>query len=117
MIDKEFARKFASDWINSWNCHDIDWVLSHYTDDFDMYSPVIISIAGELSGKLSGKTAVGAYWAKALELIPDLKFDLISILTGINSITLYYMGPRGLSAEVFHFDNNGKVFRAHAHYA
>lgn len=117
MIDKEFASNFALDWVNSWNRHDLKSILTHYTDDFEMSSPVITTIAGEPSGILAGKTAVGAYWSKALELIPDLKFDLISILTGINSITLYYMGPKGLSAEVFHFNSEGKVFKAYAHYA
>jgi len=103
MIDKKFAEHFARDWIDSWNSHDLDRILAHYSDQFDMSSPVVIQIAGEPSGTLNGKEAVGAYWAKALSLIPDLRFELLSTLMGINSITLYYKGPRGLSAEVFHF--------------
>ena len=66
MIDKKFAEHFARDWIDSWNSHDLDRVLSHYSDQFEMSSPVIIQIAGEPSGTLKGKDAVGAYWAKAL---------------------------------------------------
>jgi hypothetical protein len=65
---------------------------------------------------LQGKEAVGSYWAKALQLIPDLHFELITTLVGVNSITLYYKGARGLSAEVFHFNQDGKVTRAYAHY-
>ena len=118
MIDKEFAEHFAADWIKSWNNHDLGQVLSHYADDFEMSSPVIIQIAGEPSGMLKGKEAVGAYWAKALELIPDLHFELIATLMGVNSITLYYRGARGrLAAEVFHFGPDGKVDKAFAHYA
>ena len=79
-----------------------------------MSSPVIIQIAGEPSGTLKGKDAVGAYWAKALSLIPDLRFELVTTLIGVNSITLYYKGPRGLSAEVFHFGPDQKVLRAYA---
>lgn len=64
------------------------------------------------------KAAVGAYWKKALELVPDLKFELLSVLMGVNSITLYYKGARGrLAAEVFHFGPDQKVTRAFAHYA
>jgi hypothetical protein len=82
-----------------------------------MSSPVIIQVAGEPSGTLPGKAAVGAYWRKALELIPKLHFELISVLTGVTSITLYYKGARGrLAAEVFHFDAEQKVARAFAHY-
>jgi hypothetical protein len=41
---------------------------------------------------------------------------LISILRGVKTITLYYQGHRGLSAEVFFFDETGKVVKAFAHY-
>jgi hypothetical protein len=117
MIDKKFAEHFASEWIGSWNSHDLSRVLSHYADDFEMSSPYIIQIAGEPSGTLHGKEAVGAYWAKALQLIPDLRFELVSTLIGVNSITLYYKGARSLAAEVFHFGPDRKVLRAYAHYA
>lgn len=116
MIDKIFADHFAADWIESWNDHDLDRILSHYTDDFEMSSPVITKIAGEPSGTLKGKENVGAYWAKALQSNPNLHFELVTTLVGINSITLYYQGARGPSAEVFHFNLDGKVARAYAHY-
>ena len=116
MLDNAFADHFAADWIDAWNTHDLDRVLSHYTDDFEMSSPVIIKVAGEPSGTLQGKEAVGSYWTKALQSIPDLHFELITTLVGVNSITLYYKGARGLSAEVFHFNQDGKVTRAYAHY-
>jgi len=97
---------------------DLDRILSHYSDQFEMSSPVIIQIGGEPSGTLKGKDAVGSYWAKALDLIPDLRFELVSLLVGVNSITLYYKGARGrLAAEVFHFGPDHKVSRASAHYA
>lgn len=117
-MDKVFAEHFATDWIASWNAHDLERILSHYADDFEMSSPVIVQIAGEPSGILRGKAAVSAYWEKALGLIPDLQFELLSVLAGINSITLYYKGARGrLAAEVFHFGPDNRVVRAFAHYA
>lgn len=117
MIDKTFADHFARDWIDAWNSHDLDRILSHYSDTFEMSSPVIIQIADEPSGRLEGKAAVGAYWKKALTRIPDLHFELLTTLIGVDSITLYYKGPRGLAAEVFHFDKDNKVARTYAHYA
>lgn len=117
MIDKLFAQHFAKEWIDSWNSHDLERILSHYADDFEMSSPYIIQIAGEPSGTLQGKAAVGAYWAKALQRIPNLRFELRDILIGVGSVTLYYQGARGLAAEVFHFGPDRKVARAYAHYA
>jgi hypothetical protein len=87
MIDRRFADRFSAEWIAAWNSHDLDRVLSHYADDFEMSSPIIAQIAGEPSGKLKGKKAVGAYWSSGLKLIPDLHFELVSTLVGAGSIT------------------------------
>ncbi|MFO0775275.1 MAG: nuclear transport factor 2 family protein [Nitrospiraceae bacterium] len=117
-VDNAFAEQFAAEWIAAWNARDIDRVLSHYADDFEMSSPVIVQVVGEPSGMLRGKAAVGAYWRKALTLIPDLQFELLSVFVGMNSITLSYRGAHGrLAAEVFHFGVDMKVIRAIAHYA
>ncbi len=117
-MDNAFAEHFANDWIDSWNSHDLQRILSHYADDFEMSSPVIIQVANEPSGTLRGKTAVGDYWMKDLQLIPDLHFELITTLVGVNSITLYYQGARGrLAAEVFHFNQDQKMTKAFAHYS
>jgi ketosteroid isomerase-like protein len=116
-MNQEFAEQFAREWIDAWNNHDIERVLSHYADDFEMNSPYIVQVAGEPSGRLKGKEAVAAYWSTALSLFPDLHFELITTLVGVNSITLYYRGGRGrLAAEVFHFGPEGRVVEAFAHY-
>ncbi|MCG3202194.1 MAG: hypothetical protein NFCOHLIN_02073 [Gammaproteobacteria bacterium] len=117
MITRDFADEFSKQWIEAWNRHDLDRVLSHYTDDFEMSSPYIVKIAGEASGTLKGKPAIGAYWGSALERLPALRFELVESLIGIESITLYYRGARGIAAEVFFFNAQGKVFKACAHYA
>jgi ketosteroid isomerase-like protein len=117
MMDKGFAEHFANEWIAAWNSHDLNRILAHYEDDFEMSSPVIMALAGEPSGKLRGKAAVGAYWTKALQSTPDLRFELVTALAGVDSVTVYYKGHRGLSAEVLHFSPDGKVRAAFAHYA
>lgn len=117
MISAEFAQHFAADWIEAWNSHDLARILSHYSEDFEMSSPYIAQIAGEPSGTLKGKTAVGAYWKLALARMPELRFELKEILVGAQSLTLHYRGARGMAAEVFFFDESGRVARAAAHYA
>ena len=117
MISREFATEFAAHWIDAWNSHDLEQVLSHYSDDFAMTSPYIARIAGEPSGKLQGKVAVGDYWAKALGQMPDLRFELLDTLAGADSVVVYYHGVSGTAAEVFFFDTRGKVTKAFAHYS
>ncbi|MBY0507961.1 MAG: nuclear transport factor 2 family protein [Bryobacteraceae bacterium] len=118
MIDPDFAHRFAEEWIAAWNSHDLERVLTHYAEDFEMSSPYIRQIAGEPTGILRGKAAVVAYWARALGLIPDLRFTLRLVLVGAESVAVHYAGAGGrLAVEVFHFGADGKVVRAHAHYA
>lgn len=118
MINHSFAKQFADDWVRAWNARDLDAVLAHYTEDFEMSSPYIPEFAGEPSGTLKGKRAVGAYWTKALAKLPNLHFELITVLTGVDSVTIYYRGANNrLVAEVFFFSADGKVERAFSHYA
>ena len=116
-MDNKFATDFAAEWIAAWNAHDLLRVLSHYTEDFEMSSPKIVEIAGEPSGRLVGKAAVGTYWATALIRTPDLHFELLAVLHGVDSVVLFYRGVRGQrAAEVFYFNPAGLVYRACANY-
>lgn len=115
-IDKEFAEQFANHWVEAWNNHDLEAILSHYADDFEMTSPLIAERMGVEAGKLTGKSAVGEYWAKGLAAKPVLHFELIQVFCGVGSLIIHYQGRRGLVAEIFHFNNQGKVFKASAHY-
>ena len=115
-MDKSQAAHFAAEWISAWNAHDIEQILAHYEDDFEMSSPAIVRLTGEASGRLRGKAAVGEYWIGALKKFPELHFELLHVLRGADSVTLIYNGVLGLSAEVFHFAPSGKVARAFAHY-
>jgi hypothetical protein len=115
-MEPGFAERFAKEWIAAWNSHDLGRILEHYEDDFEMSSPVIATLAGEPSGTLRGKAAVGAYWAKALQRAPNLRFELRAALAGVASIAIYYQGHRGRCVEVLHFGPGGKVRAAFAHY-
>ena len=117
MVTRDRALKFAREWIEAWNTHDLQAVLSHYTDDFEMSSPFIGAFAGEPSGTLKGKTQVGAYWQNAFERFPDLRFELLEVFTCVDSVTIYYKSVLGkLATEVLFLNQDGKAYRALAHY-
>lgn len=118
MIDREFANRFADAWLSAWNAHDLDRILEHYADDFEMNSPLIVKRMGIPEGRLQGKLKIREYWSGAFKVYPDLKFILKDVLFGVSSITIYYTGATGGSvAETFLFDNKGKVVKAYANYA
>ena len=117
MIDEAWAKEFAKEWIAAWNSHDLERILSHYADDFEMSSPLIIQLMNEASGTLKGKENIRRYWQKGLELNPQLHFDLSDVLIGANSLTILYRNHKGIQvAEVLVLNDEGKGFNASAHY-
>ena len=116
-MTQEEINQFAEHWVSAWNKHDLEEVLSHYTDDFEMTTPMIQRLLGIATGTLKGKQAVGDYWRAALQKIPDLRFSLIAVTSGVNSVSIYYDAVMGKKAiETFFFNSEGKVFKALATY-
>ena len=62
MISEDWARNFAAEWIAAWNVHDLERILSHYIDDFEMQSALIVERMGVRSGILKGKEAIRPHW-------------------------------------------------------
>jgi len=112
----EFVHKFSVEWVKAWNEHDLDKIMSHYAEDFEMNSPIIKKIMNIESGIIKGKKQVRKYWKKALEMNPNIHFEIIKTYYGNNSVVINYKGHRGLSAETFFFNKEGKVKSAYAHY-
>ena len=110
VIDREWALEFARDWIASWNSHDMDRILSHYADDFEMSSPLIVQRLGQTQGILKGKDAVRSYWLPSLSLDPPIQFELMDVLIGVAQLTLYCRSVgRRVIAETLFVDDAGKV--------
>lgn len=118
-VSLPFAKSFAADWIESWNSHDLPRILSHYTDDFEMRSPLITERMKIPEGVLRGKEAIGKYWTIGLAAQPPLHFQLIDVFAGASSIALLYLSVtrQRRVIEWFQFDANGKVCRSASAYA
>jgi SnoaL-like domain len=117
MIDQNFAKQFAAEWIEAWNSHDLDRILAHYSNDFRFSSPFVPQVFGEPSGVLTGLETVREYWRRALARRNDLHFELISLLVGMESIVIVFSRHDGKQgAEHFEFETSGKVIRSSAHY-
>ena len=117
MLTKNEMKIFASEWIEAWNARDLERVLSHYSSDIEFSSPFIVEVVGEPLGRLQGKDALQAYWTKALARLPALKFKVIDVSLGVNSIVINYEREDGRHAsEWFEFGHDGKVLESAAHY-
>lgn len=80
--------KFAVQWIEDWNSHDIERVLDHYTEDAEFRSPNAAKMVGD--GAVRGRNALRSYWGPALEKRPALKFFLKKAFVGHRAISIHY---------------------------
>lgn len=117
MITEQQAKNFATHWIQAWNNHDLEAILSHYAEDVEYFSVFLTRLADNPAGVLRGKGNVKAYLAKGLAAYPRLEFVLLDVFIGVHSVVLRYQSVNNLvAAEVFEFNADGLVIRVQCHY-
>jgi hypothetical protein len=118
MLTAEEAREFAKHWVQAWNSHNLDEIMSHYAAEAILVSPVAAKILSDPSGTVAGKEAIRAYFKRGLEAYPNLEFALIDVMWGLSSVVLYYVNQKATkSAEFMEIDAERKVIRVVANYS
>ena len=91
--------------------------MTHYEEAIELTSPVAAQLLGAPGGKVVGKPNLRAYFQRALEAYPELRFRLEDVLWGIHSVVLYYTNQNGThTGEFMELSAAGKVTRVVAHY-
>lgn len=117
MIDRDTAWKFAHEWLDAWNKHDVDLIMKHYADSIEFCSPVVQKVLGDAKGVVCGIDKLRDYFSRQLQKFSTLHFQLLDVFTSPESIVLYYKINRGLlAAEVMLLDNNMKATKVYANY-
>ncbi len=116
-LQSSFVLPFAQAWADSWNSHDLERILSHYAEDVVLVSPVAMKLLNG-DGSVRGKAALRAYFQRGLDAYPNLRFELLDTLWGLETIVLYYRNNvRGnKTAEVMRLSPAGKVAEIWANY-
>jgi predicted ester cyclase len=116
-LHASFAREFAQDWVDAWNSHDLERILTHYDDEVLLVSPVALKLLSG-DGTVRGKAALREYFLRGIQAFPDLRFNLIDAFWGIETIVVYYINNvRGTkTAEVMLLNPAGKIRRVWANY-
>ncbi len=103
-MDHAWAQGFCESWVAAWNAHDLERVLSHFSDDVVFTSPVAAQLLDESDGVIRGKDALRRYWSEGLPLIPDLHFEVLGVYVGVNTLVINYRNQKGvLVSEVLTF--------------
>ncbi len=72
----------------------------------------------EDDGTIRGKSALRDYMGMALKKVPDLRFTLDRVFSGVNAVVLEFHTTDGRhGAEFMEFGRNGLVSRVSATYA
>ena len=116
-MTKDEAWKMANHWVEAWNAHDLDLIMTHYDDAIELTSPVAARLLGTLDGKVVGKANVRAYFQRGLEAYPQLSFRLEDVFCGVSSVVLLYTNQKQTrTAEFMELSPIGKVARVVANY-
>jgi len=117
MLNKEDAEAIAWNWIDAWNRHDLESIMSHYAEDVEFTSPFIIKLTGNSTGTLKGREMLRAYFKKALDTYSDLRFEFLKVFGGVNSMVIHYRSIKNLLAsETIVLNDNGQIVKTFAHY-
>jgi hypothetical protein len=117
-VTSDEARNLANHWVEAWNAHDLDLIMTHYDDAIELTSPVAAQLLGTPDGKVVGKANLRAYFQRGLEAYPELHFLLEDVLWGVNSVVLYYTNQKGTrTGEFMELSAIGKVARVVANYS
>jgi ketosteroid isomerase-like protein len=116
-MDSAAANTFVANWLRAWNDHDLEPILNHFADDVVFTSPVAGQLVPGSDGVIQGRTALRAYWQEGLRRIPDLRFEVVGVYLGVDTLVINYRNQRGgLVSEVLTF--GGRLVTAgHATYA
>jgi hypothetical protein len=107
-------RAYADRWISSWNDHDVEAVLAGFADDVVFTSPTALRVVPASAGTIRGKAALREYWTLGLQAAPDLRFELLGVYAGIDTLALSFRNQVGAGAiEALTF-RDGLVVVGHA---
>jgi SnoaL-like domain len=109
---------FAKDWLQAWNSHSLEAVLSHYAENVTVKSPFLAAALPDSGGTVVGKAKLREIYSRALVKYPDLKFELVKIFASTESVVILYRSVENqMAAETFWLDEEGKAKIVLCHYA
>ena len=80
----------ARQWLQAFNTHDLEKLLSLYADDAQHYSPKLKLRKPETNGFIKGKVAMHSWWKEAFDRLPDLAYREITITANSDRAFMEY---------------------------
>ena len=103
-------RQIALNWIEAFNVHHLENLLSLYADDAQHFSPKLKIRKPETGGFIQGKNALRSWWQDAFEGLPSLRYQLINLIVNEQQVLMEYKRtvdaePELMVAEILEIEN------------
>jgi|SRR5215472_12604731 len=94
-MTEDEAADFARRWVNAWNDHDVEDVLSHFANDVLFTSPVAAKVVPASHGVIHGKEPLRRFWNEAVRHNTGLHFELVGVYSGVETLVIRYRNQEG----------------------
>jgi hypothetical protein len=84
-------QSLAHKWMDAFNDHDLERLLSLYDENAQHYSPKLKTRHPESKGFVNGKNALRAWWQDAFSRLPTLNYELIRLTPYENRVFMEYV--------------------------
>jgi SnoaL-like domain len=91
----EDAEAHAKDWIEAWNSHDLERIMSFYSNDVVFEAETVRVRWKNPDGRLVGIAELRKHFALGLELAPQLRFQFEQLLLAPSGYAILYKRENG----------------------
>ncbi len=88
---KMTSEDIAQNWLDAFNDHNLDQLLSLYDDNAIHFSPKLKEMKPETNGLIKGRHALNAWWADAFERLATLHYKKVNIISNAEYAFIEYL--------------------------
>jgi hypothetical protein len=117
-MTREDAVAHATDWIEAWNSHDLERILAHYAQDVVFEAETVKTRRHKSDGRLDGLEELRMHFARGLELVPALRFQLGEVFMAPSGYAIFYRRDNGNRViDAVSLNDEDRARRVTAYYA
>lgn len=87
----QLSKQIALDWFKAFNEHNLEHLLSLYSETAQHYSPKLKVRMPETHGLITGKANLKMWWHDAFDRLPSLRYEVIKIIADEDQVFMEYI--------------------------
>lgn len=87
----EQNKNIALKWFEAFNEHDLEKLLSLYSDTAEHFSPKLKIRMPQTQGLINGKQALREWWQDAFDRLPTLNYEVIKLTADDEQVFMEYI--------------------------